>query len=233
MGADNAKVELATDLTENNHGPDATAGETDSAVIEVQNFLFSGDNELVDSRSDFDPNKHSPHNRSREILEAFEFDHAAGAPHERTQEAADAESVHVSLDPNLDNQRNLDHHSKNAQNLSHNATQNKPKIPRNNTDESLSSFFMDVPYVSSERKHLQWINSQLDSDDAYSLVSESDYSLAVEGEASRTRLRDLESRETEAQALHRGNEDDLNSEWKNTLWNQTSLPDPFQSINLR
>ena len=227
----------------------------DSAVCDVEDYVFGEGDEVVDARSDFCKDRHSPHTpQPNEANGGFYFDHTSSA-----NSSDQTENQNVSPVQSIPSECSVIsvHSLPKSESVStfyvleiipHDTTE-ETKLPvRRGSDRSLSSFFtLDsrlsyTTHTSRDRVNLETLNSQLDEGDTYSLVSESEYSLAAESMASRSRIDALEFRQletfrkmstTSSSTSNGGSYHEQQDDWRRTLWDKSSEPDVFLTIHYR
>ena len=227
----------------------------DSAVCDVEDYVFGEGDEVVDARSDFCTDRHSPHTpHPNEGNGGFYFDHTSSANSSDQNENQSVSPVRsipsecsvISLNslPKPESVSGFDE----LVIISHDATE-ETKLPvRRGSDRSLSSFFTldsiasHATHTSQDRLKLETLNSQLDEGDTYSLLSESEYSFAAESLASRSRIDTLEMRHlesfrkmstTSSSASNGGSYHEQHDDWRRTLWDKSSEPDVFLAVHYR
>ena len=220
-------------------------GDKNSAVCDVEDYVFGGADELVDARSDFRTDRHSPHSKNGDPKQEFHFDHTGRADSSHKGENGESHSVVDDLPGDCGVRSSQKHKNGDSElvvvdpvgdHINLNSVDKTQLVTRCDSDRSLESFFTQVTHMSQEKLDLESLNCQLEPGDTYSLVSGSEYSIAVESIVSRARLDELEIRELEALSIQSSGNNSLSSngsspnkwnDWKQTIWNKSSEPSIF------
>ena len=223
-------------ITEENGVVAEKEEDKDSAVCDVEDYVFGLGDELVDARSDFRTDRHSPHSKTYDTKEEFLFDRTSSVDSSQKNDTEKPQILKedVPSDCSIISSSSHGRNNKKSELVvvdSGIGNTNFNTVIRCESDRSLASFFTQVTQMSQEKQDLETINSLLDPHDTYSLVSESEYSIATESMLSRDRLDELETRRVEhLGAYSNGNSPissqesapKLRNDWKETLWNKST-----------